>query len=140
MVGWDPSVSDLIIPGHHPATALDGRYPEALSGKMPSVLILLGKWLLKENSTEVMLAFLGSTRVGCISARRAPPEEVEGADFGDEGEESEPGPLVVTARHSVMTNALCAAPPRPPRPPRPARSPRPPESISVDAPMVGRCA
>ena len=43
-MGWNPSDSDLVIPGHHPAAALDGRYPEALSGQMPSVLILLGQW------------------------------------------------------------------------------------------------
>ena len=55
----------------------------------------LGKWLGKGKSTEVVLAFLGGTRVGCISARRAPPEEVQGADFGDEGEESGPGPPVL---------------------------------------------
>ena len=66
-----------------------------LLGKWLSVLIFLGKWLLKENSTEVVLVFLGSIRVGYISARRTPPEEVEGADFGDKGEESRPGPLVV---------------------------------------------
>ena len=35
-----------------------------------------GKWLWKEKPTEAVLAFLGSTRVGCISARRTPPEEV----------------------------------------------------------------
>ena len=54
-----------------------------------------GKWLWVEKSTEAVLAFLGSTRVGCISARRTPPEEVDGADRGDEGEEGGPGPPVV---------------------------------------------
>ena len=54
-----------------------------------------GKWLWKEKSTKAVLAFLGSTRVGCISARRTPPEEVDGADLGDEGEEGGPGPPVV---------------------------------------------
>ena len=43
-----------------------------------------GKCLWKEKSIEVVLAFLGSTRVGCISTRRTPPEEVDGADLGDE--------------------------------------------------------
>ena len=55
----------------------------------------LGKWLGKEKPTEVVLASLGSTRVGCISAGKTPPEEVRGADFGDEGEESGPGPPVL---------------------------------------------
>ena len=54
-----------------------------------------GKWLWKEKSTEAVLAFLGSTRVGYISARRTPPEEVDGADLGGEGEEGGPGPPVV---------------------------------------------
>ena len=34
-----------------------------------------GKWLWKEKSTEAVLTFLKSTRVGCISTRRVPPEE-----------------------------------------------------------------
>ena len=44
------------------------------------------------------LAFLGSTRVGCISVRRRVPEEaaeagdMTGSSSGDEGEESGPGP------------------------------------------------
>ena len=53
-----------------------------------------GKWLWKEKFTEAVLAFLGSTKIGCISARRTPPEEVDGADMGDEGEEGGPGPPV----------------------------------------------
>ena len=53
------------------------------------------KWLWREKSTEAVLAFLGSTRVGCISGRRAAPEEVDGTDLGDEGEDGGPGPPVV---------------------------------------------
>ena len=34
-----------------------------------------GKWLWKEKSTEAVLVFLRSTRVGCISTRRELPEE-----------------------------------------------------------------
>ena len=59
-----------------------------------------GKWLWREKSTEALLAFLGSTRVGCISTRRKPPEERnegwhEEAGAGDEGGEGGPGPLDV---------------------------------------------
>ena len=36
-----------------------------------------GKWLWKEKSTEAVLAYLGSTRVGCISAGRRPPDDVD---------------------------------------------------------------
>ena len=54
-----------------------------------------GKWLWKGKSTEAVLAFLGSTRVRCISARRTPPEGVGGADWGEEGEEGGPGPPVL---------------------------------------------
>ena len=53
------------------------------------------RWLWREKSTEAVLDFLGSTRVGCISARRAVPEEVDRADLGnvgDEGEAGGPGP------------------------------------------------
>ena len=63
--------------------------PQAEVSKGPS-----GKWLWKK-STEAVLAFLGSTKVGCISARRVAPEEVSGAGSGDEGEEGGPGPPVV---------------------------------------------
>ena len=44
------------------------------------------------------MAFLKSTRVGCISASRRPPEEVAEAESvaregsGDEGHEGGPGP------------------------------------------------
>ena len=57
-----------------------------------------GKWLWKEKSTEAVLAFLESTRVGCISARRrlseevAEAESVAGFGSGDEGEEGGAGP------------------------------------------------
>ena len=51
-----------------------------------------GKWLWKEESTEAVLAFLGSTRIGCISARIVAPEEVEGAGSSGEGEEGGAGP------------------------------------------------
>ena len=34
----------------------------------------------------------GSTRVGCITTRRSPPEEVDGAGLGEEREEVGPGP------------------------------------------------
>ena len=50
-----------------------------------------GKWLWREKSTETVLAFLGSSRVGCISARREVPEELAeaedttGSGSGDEG-------------------------------------------------------
>ena len=61
-----------------------------------------GKWLWKEKSTEEVLTFLKSTRVGCISTRQVPPEELakdeeedaevaEGRE-GEEGEEGGPGP------------------------------------------------
>ena len=53
-----------------------------------------GKWLWKEKSTEAVLAFLRSTRVGCISARKVTPGEVDGAGLGDE-EEGEPGPAAI---------------------------------------------
>ena len=49
-------------------------------------------------SMEAVLAFLGSTRVGCTSIRRGPQEEViraeaaAGDGSGDEGEEGGPGP------------------------------------------------
>ena len=56
----------------------------------------------KEKSTEAVLTFLKSTRVGCIGARRIPPEEQvedevevgEGAEVQvlEEGEEGGPGP------------------------------------------------
>ena len=61
-----------------------------------------GKWLWKEKSTEAVLVFLKSTRVGCISTRRVPPEElakdeeedaeVAGGRVREEGEEGGPGP------------------------------------------------
>ena len=55
------------------------------------------KWLRRENFTDAVLAFLRSTRVGCISIRRRlPGEREEGrcevAGSGDEGEEGGPGP------------------------------------------------
>ena len=50
----------------------------------------MGKWLWKEKSTKAVLAFLESTRAGCISARRTALEEVGGADWDDEGEEGPP--------------------------------------------------
>ena len=56
---------------------------------------MLTEWLWKEKSTEAVLVFLGSTRVGCINARRTPPEEVDGADWGDEREEGGPGPPIM---------------------------------------------
>ena len=43
----------------------------------------------------MVLAFLGSTRVGCISARRIAPEEVNGVGLGDEREEGGLGPPIV---------------------------------------------
>ena len=30
-MGWNPSDSGPVVPGHHPAAALDGRYAEALA-------------------------------------------------------------------------------------------------------------
>ena len=42
------------------------------------------KWLWKEKSTAAVLVFLGSTRVGCVNARRKPPWE-DGVGSGDEG-------------------------------------------------------
>ena len=61
------------------------RHPRA-----PSV-----RWLWGEKSTGAVLDFLGSTRVGCIRARRVVPEEAARAVLGDEGEEGGPGPPVV---------------------------------------------
>ena len=61
------------------------RHPKA-----PSV-----RWLWREKSTEAVLDFLGSTRVGCVRARRVVPEEAARAASGDEGEEGGPGPPVV---------------------------------------------
>ena len=83
------------------AILFEGRLPEVLrpilerknaiiqvmKGYEPS-----GKWPWKEKSTEEMLVFLGSTRVGCISAKRSPPEEVDGVGLDDEEEEGGPGP------------------------------------------------
>ena len=51
-----------------------------------------GKWLWKEESTEAVLACPGSTRVGCISAGRRPPGDVDADGAGDGGEEGGPGP------------------------------------------------
>ena len=65
-----------------------------------------GKWLWKEKSTEAVLTFLKSTRVGCINTKRVPPEEhvedqaenekeeVQGMESREEeeGEEGGPGP------------------------------------------------
>ena len=51
-----------------------------------------GKWLWKEKSTEAVLAYLGSARVGCISAGRRPPEDVDADGAEDGGEEGGPGP------------------------------------------------
>ena len=62
--------------------ALGWKHPRAPSGK----------WLWKEESTEAVLAYLGSTRVGYISAGRRPPEEVDANRTGDRGEEGGPGP------------------------------------------------
>ena len=78
---------------------LDASDQEAVEGHMEGPRLEApqgpsGKWLWKERSTEAVLAFLGSTGVGCISARRTPPE-VDGADWGDEGEEGGPGPPVL---------------------------------------------
>ena len=53
------------------------------------------KWLWREKSTGAVLDFLGSTRVGCIRARRVVPEEAARAVSGDGGEEGGPGPPVV---------------------------------------------
>ena len=58
--------------------------------KPPSV-----RWLWREKSTEAVLVL--STRVGCISTRRKPPEERgegwhEEAGAGDVGDEGGPGP------------------------------------------------
>ena len=61
------------------------RHPRA-----PSV-----RWLWREKSTGAVLDFLGSTRVGCIRARRVVPEEAARAGSGDEGEEGGPGPPAV---------------------------------------------
>ena len=64
------------------------KHPRAPSGR--------GLW--REMSTEAVLAFLGSTRVGCISTRRVPPggvvraEAVAGDGSRDEGDEGGPGP------------------------------------------------
>ena len=44
-----------------------------------------GNWLWKEKSTEEVLAFLGSTRVGCISARRTPQEDWDGQTGATKG-------------------------------------------------------
>ena len=57
----------------------------------------MGKWLWKEKSTEAVLVFLKSTRVGCVSTRRKLPEEgeedlYEEAVAGDAGEEGGLGP------------------------------------------------
>ena len=64
----------------------EGPCVEAPQG--PSV-----RWLWREKSTGAVLDFLGSTRVGCISARRTVPEEAVRADLstGDEGEASRKG-------------------------------------------------
>ena len=57
-----------------------------------------GKWSWREKSTEAVLAFLGSTRIGRISVRRKVPEEAAeaedttGTSSGDEEEEEGPGP------------------------------------------------
>ena len=56
-----------------------------------------GKWLWKEKSTEAVLVFLKSTRVGCVSTRRKLPAEgeenvYEEVGAGDTGEEGGPGP------------------------------------------------
>ena len=66
--------------------------PRVETSKGPSV-----KWLWGEKSTEAVLSFLGSTRVGCISVRRKVPEEAAEAEdttesgSGEEGEEGEEG-------------------------------------------------
>ena len=50
------------------------------------------KWLWRDKSTEAVLVFLGNTRVGCISARRKPPEEeCDEVGLGDERDEDGPG-------------------------------------------------
>ena len=61
------------------------RHPRA-----PSV-----RCLWREKSTGAVLDFLGSTRVGCIRARRVVPEEAARAVSGDEGEGGGPGLPVV---------------------------------------------
>ena len=60
------------------------KYPRAPSAK----------WLWEEKATEAGLGFLGGTSVGCISARREPPEEECDRDGlnGGEGEEGVPDP------------------------------------------------
>ena len=85
----------------------EGRWPEVLRPilerkkerkkerkfpRAPSV-----RWLWREKSTGAVLDFLGSTRVGCISARRTVPEEAVrvALSAGDEGEEGGPGPPVM---------------------------------------------
>ena len=52
------------------------------------------KWLWKEKSTAAVLVFLGSTRVGCVNARRKPPWE-DGVGSGDKGGEDGPGPPII---------------------------------------------
>ena len=67
----------------NPRKSIQRKHPRASSVK----------WLWKERATEAMLAFLGSTRVGCITTRRRPPEEgCEGGGSGGEGEEDGLGP------------------------------------------------
>ena len=72
-----------------------GQVYDLFEGRWPEVLrpILVKKW--KEKSTEAVLAFLGSTRAGCISARRVAPEDADGSGRGNEGEEGGPGPPTV---------------------------------------------
>ena len=50
------------------------------------------KWLWRENSTEAVLMFLRSTRVGCIRKLPEGREECEVTGSGDEVEEGGPGP------------------------------------------------
>lgn len=79
---WHPQTSKL-WKDIYTGKAYEWKHPRA-----PSV-----RWLWKEKSTEVVLGFLGSTRVECISTGRTIPEERNcGAGSGGEGKEDGPGP------------------------------------------------
>ena len=72
-----------VVEGHREGSGVE-------TSQTPSV-----RWLWREKSTGAVLDFLGSTRVGCIRARRVVPEEATRAGSGDEGEEGGPGPPAV---------------------------------------------
>ena len=54
----------------------------------------LGQAVMEGKVHGAVLVFLRSTRVGWISARRTPLEELDGAGWGNEGEEGGQGPPV----------------------------------------------